>query len=150
MQEVAMTLVRWNPRQEILQLRNELDRLFRSVDESKSDDTHSSIVWNPVVDVREDHDGYEVQFEIPGMDKKNIKIDYSDDTLSISGERNVEHAKKEHSYHRIERARGRFFRSLTFPAKVLPDRISATYTDGVLLVRIPKAEESKPKQISIS
>lgn len=145
-----MTLVRWNPRQEFLQLRNELDRLFRSVDDGRSDDAHSSIVWNPVVDVREDHDGYDVQLDIPGVEKKDIKIDYSGDTLTISGERNEENSKQERSYHRIERLRGRFFRSLTFQARVMADKISAKYDDGVLHVRIPKAEESKPKQISIS
>jgi len=73
-----------------------------------------------------------------------------DGTLTISGERKAEHEQRERGWYRIERSFGSFSRSLTLPDGVDPDGIAASFSDGVLEVRIPKPEERKPRRISIS
>jgi HSP20 family protein len=79
-----------------------------------------------------------------------VNIEVQDGTLTISGERNAEHEQREKGWYRIERAFGAFNRSLTLPDGVDPDRIAASFSDGVLELRIPKPEERKPRRISIS
>jgi HSP20 family protein len=79
-----------------------------------------------------------------------VNIEVQDGSLTISGERKAEHEQHERGWYRIERAFGSFNRSLTLPDGVNPDGIQASFSDGVLEVRIPKPEERKPRRIEIS
>jgi HSP20 family protein len=71
------------------------------------------------------------------------------DTLTLKGERKRETEVKEDNYHRIERSYGTFQRSIVLPTVVDPNRIKATYRDGVLEIQLPKKEEAKPKEIKV-
>jgi HSP20 family protein len=146
-----MTLTRWNPANEFMNLQREVNRLFNGVaPRSKRDEEYESAVWSPVVDITEDADKYSLSFDLPGIDKKDVKMNFSENTLTVSGERRTEEEKKEVTCHRVERVYGKFYRSFTFPTMVNAEKISAAYRDGVLTVTVPKAEESKPKQITIN
>ncbi|MDH7516144.1 MAG: Hsp20/alpha crystallin family protein [Bacteroidota bacterium] len=146
-----MMLTRWNPLNEMLNLQREMDRLFNFVTpRSRRDEDYDSAVWMPVVDISEDNDQYILHFDLPGIDKKDVKMSFADNTLTVSGERKEATEKKDVTCHRIERVYGKFYRSFTFPSAVNAEKISATYKDGVLTVTVPKAEEVKPKQITIS
>ena len=79
-----------------------------------------------------------------------MNIEVQDGTLTISGERKAEHEQREKGWYRIERSFGRFSRSLSLPDGVDPDRIQASFSHGVLEVRIPKPEERRPRRIEIS
>jgi len=79
-----------------------------------------------------------------------VKINYEDDILTLSGERNDEKEEKNKNYHRIERRYGKFQRSFHLPNHVKADGIKANYKNGVLTVNIPKSEEAKIKEIAIS
>jgi HSP20 family protein len=79
-----------------------------------------------------------------------VKIEVQDGSLTISGERKAEHEQHERGWYRIERPFGSFNRSLTLPDGVDPDRIQASFSYGVLEMRIPKPEERKPRRIEIS
>lgn len=146
-----MNLVRWNPMREMDTLHNRINRLFDGnfFPTLSLDDDMGLGSWRPVVDIYENEDTVVVKAELPGVDKKDIKVDLKDGVLTLSGERSHEKEVKEDNYYRKERAFGRFHRSFTVPAEIDPDKINAEFKDGVLKVEIPKPEEKKPKKIAV-
>ena len=142
-----MSLVKYYPRRNLVTLPREIDRFFSNFG---MDMDHSDTVWSPSVDITETEIAYEVKAEIPGMDKKDIKISVQENVLLLSGEKKKEEEKEDQNYHRVERSYGKFERSFKLPTDVKADEIKAKYKDGVLSVEIPKAEEVKPKEITVS
>jgi len=120
-------------------LQDELDRLFESPMQA----------WAPALDVHEDKDGFTIRAELPGMKREDIEVSIQDGALIISGERKEEQVNEGTEVHRQERFYGRFSRALTLPTAVNGDRVKASYKDGILAVTLPKAEEAKPKQITV-
>jgi HSP20 family protein len=106
--------------------------------------------WSPALDVHDNKDTFTVTLEAAGLRKDDFDISYHDGALSVSGERKAENEATERNYFRRERFFGRFSRSVSLPADVKADQITATYKDGVLTVTLPKAEEAKPKNIEVS
>lgn len=113
------------------------------------DDVPATSTWAPPVDVAEDSEKIHVKVEVPGMDEKDLKVNYEDGLLTISGERQFER-KDDRNYHRIERQYGSFVRSFSLPRTVDATQIEASYRNGVLEIEVPKKEEAKPKQIQIN
>jgi HSP20 family protein len=105
--------------------------------------------WSPVVDMYEKENQYIVKAEIPGMKEEDIAVSISDNTLYIKGERKDETATEEEGYHFTERSYGKFFRAITLPLNLSAKDIKADYENGVLEVRIPKAEEAKPRKVTV-
>ena len=105
---------------------------------------------HPAVDVLESKDAYLIRAELPGMKKEDIKVEVKDGTLVLSGERKSEKPAEGVEYRRVERVAVKFSRAFTLPETVKQDGIEASYKDGVLEIRVPKAEEAKPRQIEIS
>ena len=85
-----------------------------------------------------------------GMRTEDIDIEVDDNVLTLRGERRFEDKVDEGRYYRLERAYGHFQRSLTLPQGVKSDEISASFVDGVLTVRVPKADEVKPRKIAVA
>jgi HSP20 family protein len=106
--------------------------------------------WVPPIDLVEAEDHFVLKADLPGLSEGDVNIEVQDGALSISGERKAEHEQREKGWYRIERSFGSFSRSLTLPDGVDPGRIQASFSHGVLEVRIPKPEERKPRRISIS
>jgi HSP20 family protein len=104
----------------------------------------------PVVDVLESKDVYLIRAELPGMKREDFNLEVKDGTLTLSGERKVEKPAEGVEYRHVERVNTKFWRSFDLPEAVKHEAIDATYKDGVLEVRIPKAEELKPRQIEIN
>lgn len=104
--------------------------------------------WAPALDVYEDADKVTVQLELAGMKKDDFDISLEEDVLVISGSRQAE--KRDGESFRSERVFGSFSRSVTLPAPVKPDQVTASYQDGVLTVALPKAEEAKPRKIQVA
>ena len=113
------------------------------------DDSLTSGTWAPPVDVAEDADTIHVKVEVPGMEEKDLRVNFEDGLLTVSGERQFER-REDRNYHRIERTYGSFVRTFSLPRSVDASKIVANYRNGVLEVEIPKKEESKPKQIEIN
>lgn len=145
-----MDLVQWRPFREVFRLRNEMDRLW---DEYFGPGRRAlqpiEEAWLPAVDIAETGDKITVKAEIPGMEAKDIEISMVGDTLTIKGEKKAEREEKEENYHLVERSYGSFSRAMKLPAAVDPDKVQATYKNGVLTVVLPKKEEVKPKAIEI-
>lgn len=152
-----MAIVRWNPARElatfpsdILSMQREINRMFDNFFRGENDEASLfAPTWKPAVDITEHDDEYVAKVELPGVNKDDVKITMQDNVLSIRGEKTQEKKGKEENYHRVERYYGSFQRSFTLPTSVKSDRIEAEYKDGILTIRMPKAEEAKPKQIEV-
>ena len=101
------------------------------------------------VDIREDNDQFTVVADLPGMSKKDIKINVKDNILNISGERKQEIKDDSDNYHFSERRHGSFQRSFRLPETVKENDINAKFKDGVLSISIPKMEEVKSSEFEI-
>ena len=130
---------------------------FRSVLNDLFDENHGRVPtqpriskWYPAVDVLESKDSYLIRAELPGMKKEDIKVEVKDGALVLSGERGSEKPAEGVEYRHVERVAAKFWRSFSLPETAKPDGIEATYKDGILEIRVPKAEEAKPRQIEIS
>ena len=105
--------------------------------------------WTPAMDLVEGEDHFLLKADLPGLGEEDVEIEVRDNTLRVSGERKSEHEQRERGWYRMERAFGRFSRSLTLPEGVDPDSIAATFDQGGLQIRIPKPEQRKPRRIEI-
>jgi len=112
-------------------------------------DRDTDVAWTPRVDVHETDKEINIDVELPGIDKKDVKVEVKDNTLSISGERKDEKKSKDADSCRIERHYGKFERTFGLPDTIQSDKISAGYKDGVLTLTLPKAEKALPKEIAI-
>ena len=153
-----MALIRWNPAHEltslpsdVLNIQREINRMFDTFfrGEQGEDASLFSQTWRPAVDIVERENEYVAKVELPGVSKNDVKITMQDNVLTIRGEKQQEKKDKETNFHRVERFYGSFQRSFTMPTSVRSDQIDAEYTDGILTIRMPKAEEAKPKQIEV-
>jgi HSP20 family protein len=104
--------------------------------------------WSPALDIYQNNDNVIARVELPGMHKEDIEISLHDGMLTISGERKSESGEGDKA-ERTERYVGKFRRSVSLPAMVDANKVTANYRDGVLTVTLPKAEEAKPKQIQV-
>lgn len=143
-----MSLMRWQPFEELMSLREAMDRLFEE-----------SIVWprswlapaaqSFATDIYETEDEVVVKASLPGVKPEDIDVSVVGDTLTIKGEVKEEKEVKEQNYIRKERRFGSFCRSFTLPVSVNPDKATAEFENGMLTLTLPKAEEVKPKSIAI-
>jgi HSP20 family protein len=124
----------------------EIDRVF----DAFFGQTDQARRWVPPMDLVEAEDHFVLKADLPGLAEGDVNIEVQDGALTISGERKAEHEQHERGFYRIERAFGSFNRSLTLPDGVDADRIEASFSHGVLEVRIPKPEQRKPRRIAIS
>lgn len=102
------------------------------------------------LDMYEEGDQVVVKAEVPGLKKEEIEVNFSEDVLTITGEKRKEEKVENKDYYRLERSYGTFSRSIRLPFDVQSDKASASFKDGVLEVRVPKSEESKQKTRKIT
>jgi len=150
-----MSIIRWNPARELLNMEREFNKLFNSfgkrlsIGESDSLDEYENAIWMPLADIKEDKNNYFVMLDLPGISKDEVKVAYNNGQLSVSGERKQEKETMDSKFQRVERVFGRYYRSFTLPQKVKEDKIEAEFKDGQLKITVPKAEEAKPKELEI-
>jgi HSP20 family protein len=141
-------LIRWEPAREMMTLREAMDRLF--------DDafTHPlSIAGNgwavPAVDMYQTDNEVVVKAALPGMKADDVQLNVTGEVLTIKGEIKQKEEVKERAYHLREQRWGMVERSIILPTEVVADKAKADFENGILTVTLPKAEEAKPKTISI-
>lgn len=146
-----MAVVRWDPFQDLVTLQDRMNQIFeQTLARSRGDrEGVMASAWSPPVDIYETAQSLILQAELPGLSKADIDIQVRDNRLTLKGERRHEKELKEENYLRVERAYGMFQRVFSLPADIQPDKIRATFKDGVLEVTIPKAEAAPPKQITV-
>jgi HSP20 family protein len=126
------------------QLRREMLRLF----EGAPAGTTGAGVFPPL-NVTQDSDNFYVRAEVPGVKASELQISAVKNRLTIAGRREIAQEHDKVSYHRRERPEGAFNRSLTLPADLDTERVEARCVDGILTLTLPKAEEAKPRQITV-
>jgi len=126
-----------------------MDRFLSDFARPMEGEDFAGQTFTPAVDIKETPQEFLVTAEVPGIKKEDIHIEVADNLLTLKGERQFEKEEKNESFHRVERSFGAFSRSFTLPTAVKTDAIEARFHDGLLTVRIPKAEEKVPKKIEI-
>lgn len=106
---------------------------------------------SPLANISETADAYELAFELPGLEEKDINVQVEDQTLTVTAERkdDREGAEADRKWHRVEHRYGRFIRAISLPRDGKSDGIEAVYRQGVLTVRVPKAPEAQKKRIEV-
>jgi HSP20 family protein len=140
---------RWDPFRGGGDIQTEMNRLFNTFVGRPTSAAMGERMWLPAVDVHETKDDLVLSFDIPGVTEKDVQLTITGDLLTLRGERRFEREAPEDNYHRVERLYGRFERSVQLPMTVQTDKVKASYRDGVLEVKLPKAEEIKPREIKI-
>jgi len=144
------TMERWDPFRNLGDIQTEVNRLFDSWSGRPATSALADRMWLPAVDVQETKADIVLSFDIPGVNEKDVQVSMTGDLLTVKGERRFERESNgDQSYHRVERLYGKFERSVQLPFPVQTDKIKATYRDGVLTIKLPKAEELKPREIKI-
>ncbi|MGZ9233903.1 MAG: Hsp20/alpha crystallin family protein [Anaerolineales bacterium] len=141
-------LTRWEPVREMMTLREAMDRLF--------DDAFTRPLslrdggWSaPAIDMYQTDDEVVVKAALPGFSADDVQINVTGDVLTIRGELKHEEEKKEKAWHMREQRWESFERSVALPTDVVADKANADFANGILTITLPKAEEVKPKTISV-
>lgn len=145
-------VVRFSPRADLSRMQRDFDHIFSNFFPTLGTDPDSNepISWQPRMDVVETTEAYELAADVPGVGKEDIQINLHEGVLTISGQRNSRVVTESETVIREERQAGRFYRSFSLPNKIDSTKIEARFENGVLFVRVPKLEETKPQKIKIS
>src|SRR5579862_1171037 len=143
------TISRWDPFRGLTSLQDQMNRLFDDTFTRGRAGESDLATWAPAVDIYETEQELVVKADLPEVDEKDIDIRVENNTLTIRGERKFQNEVSQDNYLRVERAYGTFTRSFSLPNMVKVEDIAAEYHNGVLTVRMPKREESRPKQIKV-
>lgn len=143
-------LIRWEPAREVMSLREAMDHLF---DDAFTRPFSITNGWRnsgiPAIDMYQTDDEVIVKATLPGLKPEQVQINVTGDVLTIKGEVQQEEETKAKTYHIRERRWGSFERSVMLPSGVVADKAKADFENGVLTVSLPKAEEARPKTISV-
>lgn len=142
----------WNLFREMDYLRKEMDEFFRGIGNETMETAFLPGVGTqrfPRINLSEDADHFYLEALLPGIAEKNIDLNITGNSLSLSGERFEEENKDGRTWHRRERGCGKFLRTIELPSDIDAKKVSAEYKNGLLTISIAKAETAKPKKISI-
>lgn len=128
------------------ELEQQLERLINT---STGSGQTQSANWMPPVDIHESEDAYTLVADLPGMKKEDISVNIVEDRVTLKGGRKREERHEEKGYRRYERAEGTFERSFRINGGVDASKVEAIFENGVLTVKLPKPEETKPRQIEV-
>lgn len=144
-----MALVRWEPFREVESLQRQLNRLFDEIAPTGRRD-EEDIAFIPSAEIQETPDAVHLKVEVPGVDPKDLDVQVSPEAVSISGERKSEIKTEERGITRTEFRYGRFQRVIPLPTRVQHDQVQAECKDGILKLRLPKAEADKNKVVKVN
>ncbi|TML13628.1 MAG: Hsp20/alpha crystallin family protein [Actinobacteria bacterium] len=140
------TLIRWDPFREMASLQNDMSRLINGAFGASNGESRS---WIPPLDAWENEDELVYAFDLPGMDERDLSIEFEDGSLTVSGTRERKDEASKDGLYRYERRFGSFTRTIGLPQGVTEDSIKAEYKSGVLEVHVQKPEQPKPRRIEI-
>lgn len=143
-----MSLTRFDPFRDLAVLHDRMNRLFGEAYTAREEGTLSQ--WVPAVDIfQNEQKELVLKAELPEVAREDVAVTVENNTLTLSGERKLDREVRKDQFHRIERAYGSFSRSFSLPATVDSTKIAAEFKNGVLTIRLPFREESKPRSINI-
>lgn len=145
-----MDLIRWEPRENLM--RSFFDEFFDTMGRPGSSRRRSweeGGIWAPSTDLIDKKDKLITRIELPGVEKKDVKISLNENNLTVQGEIEKDKETKKEDYYCCERAYGTYSRTISLPTEIDQDQIKAKFKNGILEITMPKKPEKKPKEISI-
>lgn len=140
------TLVRWEPFRELASVHSEMSRLMNGLLEGNG---RTDRTWVPAVDVWESEHELVYAFDLPGIPRDQIEVEFEDGAVTVSAERERSQEISSDGFYRFERRYGTFTRTIALPQGVEESAIRADYKDGVLELHVAKPEQAKPRRIEI-
>ena len=135
---------KWDPFQDLISLHQEL---FGEGGQPGGEQGRSA--WMPAVDVFETEESFVIKAEVPGVSPEEIKVEYKDRKLFLTGERPAHDKQSIERYHHVERSDGPFERVFAITQEVCGDEIEANYQDGIIEIIVPKKPEARPKKVEV-
>ncbi|MDP6570812.1 MAG: Hsp20/alpha crystallin family protein [Candidatus Marinimicrobia bacterium] len=145
-----MTLVKWKPNRSMLNIFDDVERMVNQAFGGKPMNFEDSFTTTPPMNISESDSAYEVEIELPGVDKKEVTVNVVDGVLTVSGERKTHRNSEDENLIWNEISYGSFKRSFQLAGEIQEEKIKATFQNGMLSLDIPKAEEVKPKAKKIT
>ena len=146
-------LTRWNPARESVNLQRRMERLFDEMLGQglwrTGDEQSLRGAWVPAINILEKDDAMQITADLPGLNAEDVEVTVEQGVLNIRGERKFEEAAEGETFHRVERLYGVFERNFTLPNSIDTDKIEANFENGVMVLTLPKREESKPRSVKI-
>jgi len=139
-------LIRFEPLREMVTLREAMDRLF---DDAFTRPYGTDSLGAPAIDLYQTDEEVVLLASLPGLKADNVQISVTGELLTLKGEFKEKQEMKEEAYHLRERRYGSFERTVSLPTEVVADKARAEFEDGILTIRLPKAEEVKPRMITV-
>jgi len=141
----------WDPFREMENLSQRFNRLFNIAPNLDEGEYISSATWMPACDISETDKAYLIRAELPDVKKDNVRVNIENNVLTLQGERKDEKEVKNERYHRREMTYGSFLRRFTLPDDINPDKVDATFKDGILTVTVPReaSKQAKTKRIDV-
>ncbi|NJP08193.1 MAG: Hsp20/alpha crystallin family protein [Leptolyngbyaceae cyanobacterium RU_5_1] len=151
-----MTLIRWQPWQEIDVLRRQFDELFDELTPISRGISRGAVAkpngvaWTPAIEIKSTDTDITLRVELPGIEAKNLDVQVSHDTVSIAGEYKSETRTEDQQIFRSEFRYGSFQRVISLPTPVQNDQVNAEFKDGILTLTMPKVEAERPKVVKVN
>jgi HSP20 family protein len=145
-----MDIMRWDPRENLM--RSFFDDFFDITGKPSSNRRRrweEGGIWSPATDLIDKKDKLVARIELPGVEKKDVKVSLSENNLTVQGEIEKDKETKKEDYYCCERAYGTYSRTISLPAEIDQDKIKANFKNGILEITMPKKAEKKPREITI-
>jgi HSP20 family protein len=139
-------LIRFEPLREMVTLREAMDRLF---DDAFTRPLGPASLGMPAIDLYQTEDEVVLHTALPGLKADEVQISITGELLAIKGEFKEKQESKEKAYHLREQRYGAFERTVSLPTEVVADKAKAEFEDGILTITLPKADEVKPRMITV-
>lgn len=136
------------PFSELERMRQQMDRLMETLAPGSFVARPAGVF--PLINLTEDRDNYYLRAELPGVKAEDLDIQVLRKTISLTGKRTFSEEGQEVRYHRREREAGTFSRVIGLPGDIDPEKVTASLKNGILTVKVAKAEAAKPRQITVA
>ena len=140
-----MRFVHFAPFEQMESLRRQVDQVFAEVE---SNQKINSITWSPAIGLLDDSDNLILQMELPGVDDKDIDIEVTRETVTVSGKRKQQDNSANYLYSELRY--GNFRRHISLPTPIIQEKVKANFVGGILTLVLPKIEEAKNRVVKIS
>ncbi|NJK53483.1 MAG: Hsp20/alpha crystallin family protein [Leptolyngbyaceae cyanobacterium SU_3_3] len=145
-----MTLIHWQPWQEIDSVRRQMDRLFDDFGPLREAIKLSEPTWTPAIELSSNDTEFVLRVQLPGIDAKDVDVQVGRNAIVLSGEHPSEQQAKENGYLHSEFRYGKFQRVISLPASVQNDQVKADFKDGVLTLFLPRVQAVKPSVVKVN